>query len=202
MELINAIKARRSIRKFKADPVPDNLIREVLEAAKTAPSGTNIQPWRFVVVKSEAAKERLSKATTLPFVTSAPVVIACCVDNSVFSNVENRVRELKEAGAFLGTPLEGIDPKDYVKRRNADEATAKAYLSLNAAIAIDHLTLRAVDLGLGTCWVMMFDQNKAKEAMDLDERYTIIALIPIGYPDQDPPPRPRLPLEEVVLKEI
>lgn len=202
MELINAIKARRSIRKFKADTVPDNLIREVLEAAKTAPSGTNIQPWRFVVVKSEAAKERLSTATTLPFVTSAPVVIACCVDHSVFSNVENRVRELKEAGAFLGTPLEGIDPKDYVKRRNADEATAKAYLSLNAAIAIDHLTLRAVDLGLGTCWVMMFDQNKAKEAMDLDERYTIIALIPIGYPDQDPPPRPRLPLEEVVLKEI
>ena len=202
MELVQVIKARRSIRKFKADPVPDELIREVLEAARFAPSGVNLQPWRFVVVKSEAARERLSTATVLPFVTDAPVVIACCADTGVFSEAANRVQGLKEAGAFLGNALEKYDAAEFVKRRNADPDTARVYLSLNTAIAIDHMTLRAVDLGLGTCWVMMFDQDKARKAMELAERYTIVALLPLGYPNQDPLPRPRLPLEEIVLKEI
>lgn len=203
MQVVEAIKARRSIRKYKPDPVPEEKIREVLDAARLAPSGVNIQPWRFVVLKSEAARERLNTATYLSFVTKAPVVIAICVDNQIMSEVGNRSRELKEAGAFLGTDLDNMDSETYASRRkNMDEVAVRAYLGLNAAIAIDHMTLRAVELGLGTCWVMMFDQEKAKEVMELDERYTIVALMPVGYPDQEPAPRPRLSLEQIVLKEI
>lgn len=202
MELIEAIKARRSIRKFKADPVPDNVIKEIIDAGRLAPSGINLQPWRFVIVKSEQARKRLSEGTPLSFVTKAPVVIVCCVDTQAFSNVASRVNELREAGAFLGTPLEDVKPSDYIKRRAQDEVALRAYLGLNAAIAIDHMTLRALDLGLGSCWVMMFDQENTRKAIDLDERYNVVALIPIGYPDQAPGPRPRLSLEEVLLKEL
>jgi len=83
-----------------------------------------------------------------------------------------------------------------------DEESLKAYLSLNAAIALEHITLRAVDLGLGSCWIMMFDREKAKKILELDERYDVVALLPIGYPDQNPPQRPRLELNELVIQTI
>lgn len=63
MELIDLIKTRRSIRKFKEEPVPDNLIYEILEAGRWSPSGKNNQPWRFVVIKNKSVKESLASLT-------------------------------------------------------------------------------------------------------------------------------------------
>ncbi|HZK84781.1 MAG TPA: nitroreductase family protein [Desulfosporosinus sp.] len=202
MELLDALQARRSIRKFKSDPVPEALVTQLIEAAQLAPSGSNLQPTRFVVIKSEAVRVQLSQATPLPFVSKAPVVIACCVDAESIGDMGTRARELKEAGAFAGTPLDKMDPESYAKRKPMDPTTAEAYLRLNAAIAIDHITLRAVDLGLGTCWVMMFDQLKVKEILGLGENYNVVALIPVGYPDQDPKTRPRIELSRILLKEV
>ena len=202
MELLDAMNARRSIRKFKSQPIPETLVTQLIEAARLAPSGSNIQPTRFVVIKSDAVRAQLSEATPLPFVTQAPVVIACCVDLDSLGGMGTRARELKEAGAFADTPLDKLDPESYAKRKPMDRATAEAYLRLNAAIAIDHLTLRAVDLGLGTCWIMMFDQEKAKQILGLGENYNVVALIPIGYPDQNPNARPRIELSQILLKEV
>lgn len=204
MEFLEAIKSRRSIRKFKSEPIPDSFINELLEAGRIAPSGSNLQPTRYVVIKSEEARAKLKQCSPLPFVAQAPAVIAVCADNGVMSTAETRTRELMEANAFVDTPLNSnTDAKAYSKtRRSMDEGALKAYLSLNAAIAIDHITLRAVDLGLGSCWVMMFDKYKVKEMLNLDERYDVVALIPVGYPDQAPAQRPRLSMDEILLKEI
>ena len=202
MELLDAIKNRRSIRKFKSEPIPEAFVTQLIEAARLAPSGSNIQPTRFVVIKSDAARAQLSQATPLPFVSQAPVIIACCVDTESLKDLGTRARELKEAGAFAGTTLDKMDPESYAKRNTMDKATADAYLRLNAAIAIDHITLRAVDLGLGTCWVMMFDQEKVKQILGLGENYNVVALIPVGYPDQDPSTRPRIKLSQLLLKEV
>ncbi|AET66083.1 nitroreductase [Desulfosporosinus orientis DSM 765] len=202
MELLEAMKARRSIRKFKPEPIPESHITQLIESARLAPSGSNLQPTRFVVIKSENARTQLSEATPLPFVSQAPVILACCVDTESLSGLGNRTRELMEAGAFKDTPLETIDTESYVKRSPMDKATAEAYLRLNAAIAIDHITLRAVDLGLGTCWVMMFDQEKVKQILGLGENYNVVALLPLGYPDQSPNPRPRIDINQILLKEV
>jgi len=202
MKLLDAMQARRSIRKFKADPIPETLITQLIEAARLAPSGSNVQPTRFVVIKSDAVRAQLSQATPLPFVSLAPVVIACCVDTESLGGMVTRARELKEAGAFAGTPLDNMDPESYAKRKPMERAAAEAYLRLNAAIAIDHITLRAVDLGLGTCWIMMFDQEKVKQILELGDNYNVVALIPLGYPDQDPKARPRIELSKLLLKEI
>ena len=83
-----------------------------------------------------------------------------------------------------------------------DEESLKSYLYLNAAIALEHIALRAVDLGLGSCWIMMFNSKKAKEVLELDERYDVVALLPVGYPDQNPLQRPRLKLDELILQTI
>jgi nitroreductase len=204
MELLKAIQSRRSIRKFKSDEVPDAAIRELLDAARLAPSGSNLQATRFVVIKSPVERMRLKECTPLPFVAHAPVIIACCIDREAMGNTLARYRELMEAQAFAGTPLD--DPtlmEAAAKRRSGmDQAAIKAYLTLNAAIAIEHIVLRAVDLGLGSCWIMMFDSAKTKRMLELDDRYDVVALLPVGYPDQSPAARPRLPLEELILKEV
>ena len=203
MELLDAIKSRRSIRKFKAQPIPENHINELLDAGRMAPSGSNLQPTRYIVIESDEVRAKLKECTSLPFVWQAPAVIAVCIDTQVTSKSEQRFKELKEANAFVDTPLNDVNPEEYIKRRRAmDEVALKAYLSLNAAIAIDHITLRAVDLGLGSCWVMMFDKEKTRKALNLDDKYEIVALLPIGYPDQTPAPRPRLPQNELLLKKM
>lgn len=194
MNFLDAIQSRRSIRKFKSDPIPDNYIHELIESGRLAPSGINLQPTRYVVIKSEEAKEKLKECTSLPFVPAAPVIIACCIDTQSGVTVTDRIKELQEVKA--------LDNEYKNKGRSMDADAFKSYLNLNAAIAIDHITLKAVDLGLGSCWVMMFDKEKVKELLELDDRYEVLALLPVGYPDQSPEPRPRLSLEEVFLKEI
>ncbi|WP_326910762.1 nitroreductase family protein [Sedimentibacter sp. MB31-C6] len=203
MELIEAIKSRRSIRKFKSDAIPNNYIYELIKAARLAPSGTNLQPTRYVIIKSIEAKSKLKECTPLPFVSEAPLIIACCIDTNSVSQTNDRMTELREAQAFIDTPLD----KEYPKRESNSKSSVyteavKSYLNLNAAIAIDHITLRAVDLGLGSCWVMMFDKEKVKKLLELDENYDVVALLPIGYPAQSPAQRPRFSLDKVLLKEI
>lgn len=203
MEFIEVLKSRRSIRKFKSDTIPDNIIHELLEAARIAPSGSNLQPTRFIVVKSASGREKLKGCTPLPFVHNAPVTIIALADTSALNTREARMSELREAGAFIDTPLDGPAFAEAIKSRTVmSEADAAAYLKFNAAIAIDHLILRATDLGLGTCWIGMFDQKKVKEVFDVDPKYIVAALIPLGYPDQSPAPRPRLSMNEIVLKEV
>ncbi|MFZ5632623.1 MAG: nitroreductase family protein [Bacillota bacterium] len=201
MELKEVIAARRSIRKFKPDPIPDGVVNELLEAARLAPSGTNLQPWRFVIVKSPEMREKLSAAIFLRFITQAPVLFVCCADLTATRLTGNRLVELKEAGAFAGTDLENFDPASYPVREMEAEA-AKAYVSLNVAIAVEHLVLRATDLGLGSCWTMMFRPKKVKEILDLDENLHVVTIVPVGYPDHSPGPRPRLPVESIVVKTL
>lgn len=205
MELIETIQSRRSIRKFKTDPIPEKYITELIESGRLAPSGSNLQSTRYVIIKSKEARAKFAKCTTLPFVTQAPLIIACCIDKQVLDTAEERSKELIQSNAFADTPLVNMnrDSNTYKKRRREmDEESLKAYLSLNAAIALEHMALRAVDLGLGSCWVMMFDREKAKRILELDERYDVVALLSVGYPDQNPSQRPRLELNEVVIQTV
>ncbi len=203
MELKQVIEQRRSIRRFKPDPLPESYIMELLEAARLAPSGTNIQPWRFVVVESAEMRKRLSECTLgVNFIARAPVTFVCCADLNAVESRPKRIAELREAGAFIGTDFENINMEDYVKQRAMDRNAAKAYVSLNAAIAIEHMVLRATDLGLGSCWIMMFNQKAVKKLLNLDDNLVVVALLPVGFPDQDPPPRPRLTIKDILLQRV
>ena len=80
MEVLDAIKARRSVRAYSPDAVPDELLDKVLEAGRLAPSAHNGQPWHFIVVKDEAKRQEMSKARWAKFLKEAPVVIVGCGD--------------------------------------------------------------------------------------------------------------------------
>ncbi len=101
METLDAIAARRSIRSFKPDPVPEALITRCLEAARLAPSSTNSQPWKFVVVRAEAEREALGDASHgQKHVGPAPVTIVVLGDRKAFRKRFRRAKELAEVGAI------------------------------------------------------------------------------------------------------
>ena len=201
MELIEAIKARRSIRKFRDDPVPDEIIDELLEAGRIAPSGSNLQPWRFVIVKSDEVKKKLEEVTPYRFAVQAPVVFVCCADMTASGTRDKRVTELIESGAFTDVAMDDPNSGKYGKSLS-ESLSVRGYLSLNVAIAIDHIALRATDLGLGSCWIGRFDQEKTKKILGLGDDLFVVLLLPIGYPAQEPPQRPRLDREKIVLKTL
>ncbi len=200
MEFDDVVKARRSIRRFKTTPVPDNYVAELIEAARLAPSGLNMQPWRFVVVKDREIRERIVNATPSGFAIKAPVLIICCGDMHVFQSCRKRLNELHEVGAYQGTSFENFTAEDFYGRVDTGETGTRAYLALNVALAIEHLNLKAFDLGLGACWLGAFENEQVRKIAQIDRRYDIVAVLAIGYADQAPAPRPRLSAQELVLK--
>jgi nitroreductase len=201
MEFSKVIASRRSIRKFTAGSLSAETIQLLLEAARLAPSGSNLQPWRFIVAQSPSAKEALAQCTPYKFIANAAVIFVCCADLTALSTRGKRIGELLEAGAFEGIDV-SIPSTPPNPNAPMDEEAARAYLSLNVAIAVEHVALAAVDLGLGSCWIGRFDKDKVRETLSLEEAIHPVALLPVGHSDQSPEPRPRLGLDKLVLKTI
>ncbi len=201
MELSNIIASRRSIRKFKPEDISAETVQLLLDAARLAPSGSNLQPSRFVVAQSPSAKEAIGQCTPYKFIIKASVIFVCCADLTAISTREKRIGELREVGAFEGIEVnfDGASPSASALM---EAEMAKAYLSMNVAIAVEHIVLKAVDLGLGSCWLGWFDRDKLKEYLKLDETIYPVVLLPVGYPDQSPKQRPRFSLDQLVLKTI
>jgi len=199
-----AIEQRRSIRKFKADDVPDACIFALLEAARLAPSGCNAQPWRFKVVRDGETKRRLAQAAyNQSFLARAPVVLVCCADISGYlKGTVSGVQDLSETGAID----HGI-AQILLRRTRQMETQMKAMskeqlgsrIAFNVAIAIEHIVLRALDYGLGTCWVRLMEDQRVKDIFGWDDDLFVVALLPMGYPDESPPARKRLPLQELII---
>lgn len=167
MEVMEAIKSRRSVRSFKPDPISEADLNAILEAARLAPSASNRQPWKFVVVRDPDKRAALAKASrNQVFVGQAPVVIVAVAlepDQTMMCGVERYAVDL--------------------------------------AIAVDHITLAAADKGLGTCWIGAFDQDEACRIAGVPEEYKIVTVLPLGYPADEPRPKTRKTLPEIVCWE-
>ena len=143
MALLDLIKNRKSVRDFRDAPVEREKIMMCLEAARQAPSASNSQPWRFIVVDDKELKDRLCDAAFggLYFINSfcktAPVMVAVISEKSKFLT--------RIGGMFRGT---------------------KYYL-IDIGVACEHFVLEAEDLGLGTCWIGWFNEGGVKSVLDL-----------------------------------
>jgi len=197
----DAIEKRRSIRKFKRDPVPDEYIIALIEAARLAPSASNTQPWRFKIVSDDKTKAKLAEAAYhQSFVAQAPVVLVCCADlRGYFEGISARSQEFGKEGALEETILRVLRGRaEQLHTMNAQEL-GKA-IAFNVAIAVEHIVLRALDFDLGSCWVRMLDEKKIKDIFGWDNNIHVVALLPLGYPDEAPTPRKRRAIEEIILK--
>lgn len=198
MEFMEVVRNRRSIRKFVDRPVPKELIEEILEAARLAPSGTNRQPWRFKVVTGPE-REKVRKACPQAFVTEAPVLMVCCIELKAFlqENITRRMRELVEGNAVREEEVGEIYRRPMPLSVNEVKLTASAFVDLG--IAVEHMALAATNAGLGSCWVRLMDPEAVHEALELPESIVVGALLPLGYPGEEPGMRPRLSREEITL---
>lgn len=167
MNVMEAIQARRSIRAYKDQPVEEAKLLAVLEAGRLAPSASNRQEWRYVVVRDVKTRAKLAEAANgQKFIAEAPVVLAACARTDGHKMT-------------CGEPCYPID----------------------VAISLDHITLKAVDEGLGTCWIGAFSQPAVKKLLGVPDDIRVVALMPLGYPAGEPAGRSRLDLNEVVMQE-
>jgi nitroreductase len=196
----DAIEKRRSIRKFKKDPVPEEHITALIEAARLAPSGSNTQPWRFKIVSDEETKAKLAIAAYhQSFVSQAPVVLVCCADlHGYFEGIAARSQDFGKEGALEETMVRVLRERaEQLKNVNVQDFAPS--IAFNVAIAIEHVVLRALDFGLGSCWVRMIDEQKIKNIFGWRNNMHVVALLPLGYPDEAPAPRKRRSIDEIIL---
>ncbi len=180
MEVLETIKTRRSIRKYKSTPVDEQTLELILDAARWAPSWANTQCWRFIVVQNSRIKNRVADTLgltkddapnpALEAIKQAPLLIVACA-------------ELGKSGCREGNPL--TDKGDW--------------FMFDVALAMQNLALAAHSLGLATVHVGLFDAKKAANILKVPQGYCVVEMTPLGYPDQERTPRPRKELSEIVF---
>ena len=202
-----AIRERRSTRSFRPQAIPQQMVERMLEAARLAPSASNRQPWRFVVVTSAEEKRRLRQiCLDQAFIEEASVVFVACGDLSAYS--KGAARKRRQEFIDFGVELSGrfADPEfqqliDSLPEPDLETSTTSAMA--NTYIAIEHLVLMATALGLGSCWVgAITDPGAIKALLAIPESMVVVALVAVGYPKSVPQPRPRLSLGEILLRPL
>jgi nitroreductase len=183
MEVLEAIKNRRSIRKYKTTPVDERTIKIVLEAARWAPSWHNSQCRRFVVVRDADIKSRL--AETLFGVTDRPNRAADAIRNAPVAIVA--CAEVGKSGYSAQEPGKPVTDK------------GEFWYMFDTALAMQNLTLAAHSLGLGTVHTGAFDAKKVAAILGVPEGFCVVSMTPLGYPDEEPQVSPRKELSEIVF---
>jgi len=169
MSVFDIMKSRRSVRRYQSKTISDDILTRVLEAARVAPSGKNLQPWKFIVVKDKEKRKKLAVASNgQSFVAQAPVVIAAC----------------------------GFPDQCYQHQGNYMKSWP-----IDVSIALDHLMLMAWEEGLGSCWIGAFKETEVKKILSIPEEVKVLALTPLGYPDEVPRDRGRKELGEIISYE-
>ncbi len=208
MDVSEAIQKRVTIRKWKPMPVEKEKIIKVLESGRRAPSWGNVQPWRFIVVQDKAKIEELAKAAAggQPQVGSAPVVIACCGVAEVFSRKMHResLKQLMEAGV-MEWPEEFLDNVVLESEQFAPYIRGREVMTIKAGeqimISVAFMALEAVNQGLGSCWIGAISPREAANVLGLPDDMFVHDLFVLGYPDEDPKPRPRKEFDKIVFWE-
>ncbi len=204
MELTEAIQKRCSIRRFKSTPVEKEKIMKILEAGRRAPSWGNTQPWRFIVITDKAKMEAVAKAAGgQPQAAGAPVLIVCCATTDDFTKKGHgdALSSLIPVGAMTEELKNIVLQSDVF----APYLRGDAYMAIKAGeqlmIAIAYMTLEVVNQGLGAVWVGAITPKEIHQALNLPDNVFVHSLLPIGYADEDPKPRPRKDINKIVFWE-
>lgn len=195
VDIMELLSSRRSIRKFKNLLVPDDILSMLLEAGRLAPSRANSQPWKFIVVKDPEIKKHLSIASyNQQVVIDAPILIVVLGVIDPRKSVPDRTAELVEAGCIDEDVKEAAD--HVLDDWSLNELKVDA--ALNSAIAAAQIMLAAHGLGLGCCWVKLVNDQEVLKVLNTPEQFYHTGILAIGYPDQKPSARPRLPLDSML----
>ena len=202
MELIAAIKSRRSIRSFKSDVVPDEIISKVLDIARFSPSGVNAQPWEFLIVTGKSL-EKLRSIGVMNALSGAPPDQAEMPYTGVYR--ERQVALGKEIFRVMGIPREDRKKRQewQLEGMRFFGAPVVILICMDDAYYLEHrdialidtgivtyaITLAAIEFGLGTCIQfqgIMYAKN-VREALNIPATKRLVSCISLGYPDWEAP---------------
>ena len=202
---MKVIQDRRSIREYTAEPVSDQDLDMILEAARQAPSGENAQPWRFIIVKDAETRKRLGalagggsgRRFTSEFVTKKM--------QERFSSLQD---EAKKRAAFEKLTSGRVSafladaPVNIVVCGQKDVWD----MPYDTSAAIENMLLMVTALGLGACWVIapcidIRDEERVKALLGMPEGFKAVSIISVGHPTRPHRPRPRIPIKDLVFLE-
>ncbi|MEI6060221.1 MAG: nitroreductase family protein [Bacteroidota bacterium] len=170
------ILARQSVRRYSGTSVEPGKLNQCLEAARLAPSASNSQPWKFIVVDKEPLRSEIAKAT--------------------FSDIQLINKYTMQAPVIVVIVIE----KAKLFTRLAMKVKNKEWPLVDIGIAAEHFCLQATELGLGTCIIGWFVEDQIKTLLQVPSDRSIGLLISVGYPVEGYPHRTKIrkPLEEIV----
>lgn len=175
------IDSRVSVRKYKNQDVEEEKLRQVLEAARLAPSGKNSQPWKFIVVRSNEKRGKIAQVDhRQKWMLTAPVFIVCVAD------VRCRPTIAPEMDIFVDEESSLPELKQVIR---------------DTSIAIEHILLEAERLGLRTCWTGWFEQKDMRPILNIPKDKYVCGVVTLGYGDEKPEPRPRKKLDDILCYE-
>lgn len=172
MAFSDLVKQRVSCRSYRPDPVPKKKLKQLLEAARLAPSACNRQPWRFAIITDAATRLRLINESFLPgipmsWAENAGAIIVLGMTRSPVTH-------------HIATKISGVD-----------------YPLLDLGIAGEHMVLQAEALGLGTCWIGWIQPKKVRRIIGWPRTIEVVSLLTVGWPVGERSVRPRLSSEDI-----
>ena len=187
MEVLEAIKTRRSIRHYKSDPIDDKAILAILEAGRWAPSWANTQCWRFIVVRDSKVKAEVAESLTK---FKLPDRVA---DNPA-------TKGFREAPVLLVVCAK-MGRSGFL-RPDGETVTDKGdWFMFDTALAVQNMVLAAHAMGLGTVIIGAFDAPQAEKALEVPEGYRVVTLFPVGVPAREGKTPPRKEVAEIMFKD-
>ena len=210
-DILDIINSRKSIRRFKPDPVPEGLILKILESARWAPTGENYQPWRFIVVRDQETKNKIGDLAKVG--SGSRMTAWYCLGHMQerfmkIEDEEKRAQVLRFMYSGEVSEFAKVAPVVIAVMGSLQLGSVDVPYDLSASI--ENMLLEAHSLGLGGCWVhgpvaSSRDAAKFKKILNVPTEmnaYKVIAYLAFGYAlEQRRHPRPKLPLEELVYWE-
>ena len=189
MDFNETVIKRRSLRKFKRDAVPNEVLNRILEAGRWAPSASNLQPWHFIVVTDVNVKAKIAENCTR-------------FSRKMWSSfkLENAKYLAQRGGTWEKSYMKTIPVLIVVCYKVSDKLGNESALA-SAWTAIENMLLSATAENLGSCPYTFYDSEEVirlKETLQIPQEYRIAAIIQLGYPSSYPPTPSRKGLEEIV----
>ncbi len=186
--LKDSIEQRRAARAFKSDPIPEAILGEILRLGVRSPSGYNLQPWRFVVVREQENKEKLKAcAFNQRQVGEAPVVLICCGDRRVGNS------EYIESVIQMGMETGGVNEQFADIMRQQIPAlfeyhpcfeNVEAWTNRHTMLAVAHIMIVAKSYGVDSCPMEGFVTTQVKEAFQIPAEVDVCCILPMGYAEE------------------
>lgn len=198
--LLDIIKQRRSVRKFNPEPVNDNDIKTIIEAASMAPSATNSQNWRFIAVKSEEKRKELVQAIEEQIKEYSSLITSKRAYNefNAYARFFTFFASAPLVLAVIKTPYTSFSVR-IMQRYGISPEALEAADAQGPSAAIQNMLLAAHALGYGACWMTgpLIAKTKLEKVLKIESPDQLMALIPVGKTETTPAVPKRKPLEEI-----